>query len=442
MFNKKKITQLEEQVERATETIVARNNEISDMKEEITQLKAHIERYESIKADMDKFRSFDEAISIKTNDLKNIECEIEKRRVEFDEISNKIKEKRNELNGLNELDDLIHFYPDYDKQYDYPSYCSEELKEMLKDTEKLIKEDQCNHSAGIVCGVFRVPWEDAYCNWNRFKESMDKQLQKDFAILLASCFTNEVNHIIDNMKFGGETVALNKIMGSYNYFNKIAERYDCKIDTLYTENLMEKAKYKNAMLVALNEEKEERRRQAEIIREQQKLEREIETKQKELEKQLKDANEEEAKEINSKIEELEKKKKSRAGWLYVISNPDMYDGLYKLGITRRENPFDRVDELSDASHSFKFNVHGFIYSEDCFDLETKIHRYFADRRFNVLNQHKEHFFCTLDEVEEALKSLGYETKLDRHPANDAFEESVRVLKERKVWDYGKKETED
>jgi hypothetical protein len=97
---------------------------------------------------------------------------------------------------------------------------------------------------------------------------------------------------------------------------------------------------------------------------------------------------------------------NRAGHVYVISNVGSFgDDVYKIGMTRRLEPQDRVDELGDASVPFRFDVHAMIYSQDAPALEAAIHRYFHERRVNKVNGRKEFFKATLDEIHQIVAHL-------------------------------------
>jgi multidrug efflux pump subunit AcrA (membrane-fusion protein) len=90
---------------------------------------------------------------------------------------------------------------------------------------------------------------------------------------------------------------------------------------------------------------------------------------------------------------------TRSGYVYVISNLGSFgENVYKIGMTRRLDPMDRVVELSDASVPFPFDVHAMIYSEDAPGLENALHRTFHYRRLNLVNLKKEFFRVTLDEI--------------------------------------------
>ena len=93
----------------------------------------------------------------------------------------------------------------------------------------------------------------------------------------------------------------------------------------------------------------------------------------------------------------------RAGYVYVISNIGAFgEDVYKIGMTRRLDPMDRVNELGDASVPFCFDVHALIFSEDAPALETALHNAFEDKKVNKINQRREFFHVTLDEIKEVV----------------------------------------
>lgn len=104
--------------------------------------------------------------------------------------------------------------------------------------------------------------------------------------------------------------------------------------------------------------------------------------------------------VNGEISDLEKALKDvdyraaneRAGYVYVISNIGAFgEGVYKIGMTRRLEPKDRIDELGGTSVPFRFDIHALIFSDDAPKLETALHNAFADKRVNMVNGRKEFF---------------------------------------------------
>ena len=90
----------------------------------------------------------------------------------------------------------------------------------------------------------------------------------------------------------------------------------------------------------------------------------------------------------------------KAGNVYIISNYGAFgENVFKIGMTRRLDPQERVDELSSASVPFKFDVHSFIFSDDAVALETELHRRLESRRVNCVNPRKEFFYATIAELE-------------------------------------------
>jgi hypothetical protein len=96
---------------------------------------------------------------------------------------------------------------------------------------------------------------------------------------------------------------------------------------------------------------------------------------------------------------------TRAGYVYIISNLGSFgEDAYKIGVTRRLEPQERIDELGDASVPFDFDVHAMIFSEDAPSLEGALHEHFADRTINKVNPRKEFFRVRLDEIEEVVRT--------------------------------------
>ena len=111
---------------------------------------------------------------------------------------------------------------------------------------------------------------------------------------------------------------------------------------------------------------------------------------------------------------ISRAQQTRAGHVYVISNIGSFgEDVYKIGMTRRFDPLDRVRELGDASVPFRFDVHAMIYCEDAPGLETKLHRALAEHQVNLVNSRKEFFRVTLARVEAAVAELHGRIELTR-----------------------------
>ena len=94
----------------------------------------------------------------------------------------------------------------------------------------------------------------------------------------------------------------------------------------------------------------------------------------------------------------------RRGHVYVLSNIGSFgEGIYKIGMTRRLEPLERVYELGDASVPFRFDAHAVIYSENAPKLENDLHEEFAARRVNRMNLRRECFRVSLEEIMAAVE---------------------------------------
>lgn len=183
-------------------------------------------------------------------------------------------------------------------------------------------------------------------------------------------------------------------------------------------------------------EKEEQRRIREQMREEERARREYERAMKDAEKeeallrkamekaqqQIARASEEQKAEFEQQLAELEEKLKqaeeknqralsmaqqTKAGHVYVISNIGSFgEHVYKVGLTRRLDPHDRVRELGDASVPFPFDVHAMIWSENAPQLETRLHRKFVEAQVNKINPRKEFFRVGIADLRQTVEEMG------------------------------------
>ena len=94
----------------------------------------------------------------------------------------------------------------------------------------------------------------------------------------------------------------------------------------------------------------------------------------------------------------------KAGYVYIISNIGAFgENIYKIGMTRRLDPQERIDELGDASVPFNFDVHAMIFSDDAPALEAALHKAFENRKLNMVNKRREFFSVTLDEIKDVVR---------------------------------------
>lgn len=145
------------------------------------------------------------------------------------------------------------------------------------------------------------------------------------------------------------------------------------------------------------------------------------------------------KELEGKIKLLEKDKENilqreqntRAGFVYIISNIGSFgEDIYKIGMTRRLEPMERIDELGSASVPFPFDVHAMIFSEDAPTLETTLHNTFRANQVNLVNPRKEFYNVPLSEIERVVKENYNATVTFTQIAEAAqYRESVKLRQE-------------
>ena len=245
-----------------------------------------------------------------------------------------------------------------------------------------------------------------------------------------------------------------KIQKSGDMINKFCQTHHLTLHQEYIDYKIELATLVYEQVMKKQEEKEEARRQAEIIREQEKLEREIVKEREKLAKEVQQYQTEIDRlvatvdmetgeivgevaerlgELQEKIEELqaqdvtlEERVNNKAGWVYVIASPTNRD-MVKIGTTRRLDPHERIAELSGASVPFKMLTYGVVFSEDAFALEAKMHKHFNSKRTNVVNMRREWFNCSPQEVYEVIKeNIDSTVEFNFDVKDYEYEQSLKV----------------
>ncbi len=161
--------------------------------------------------------------------------------------------------------------------------------------------------------------------------------------------------------------------------------------------------------------REEKREEEEARRAVQKAEREERIKRESLEAAIALLGDEHSEQVELLKRELaeaqanseraiSRAQQTRAGHVYVISNVGSFGGdVFKVGLTRRLEPLDRVHELGDASVPFGFDVHAMISCDDAPSLEAALHRDLAPYRMNRVNLRKEFYRVNIEEIIAAVR---------------------------------------
>ncbi len=274
--------------------------------------------------------------------------------------------------------------------------------------------------------------------------------------LMLRAFNGECDAAIAKLKHNNYSAIENRIQKSFEALNKLGSTKQISITEEYLRVRLDELLATHELELAKEAERERQREVRERMREEEKALKEIENAKKKAEKDeatkakaLEDARKQLADEHgkhNAKLEQLiaklefelkdaiDRKAKAiaraqltKSGHVYILSNVGtMGEGVYKIGMTRRLEPLDRVRELGDASVPFPFDVHALIYAEDAPKLENSLHRHFAERRLNLVNNRKEYFRVSLDEIREAVKVYFGEFTIRTDHEASQFRESLSL----------------
>lgn len=128
--------------------------------------------------------------------------------------------------------------------------------------------------------------------------------------------------------------------------------------------------------------------------------------------------------VSLKKEEISNLQNGKAGNVYIISNLGAFgENMFKIGMTRRLDPQDRVNELGDASVPFRFDVHSFIFSEDASQLETELHKRLDNKRVNKVNSRKEFFYSNIEELEALVNEICPTAEFNKTMIAEEFRQS-------------------
>lgn len=385
----------------------------------------------------------------KLEELQRDQSIIEKNIEEERYYLNKIKEEYNYYRGiidstkesaspiLKEYNEkLIMPFSDYEE---IPS--SHELKtqlSLLKLKEKEIKD------------VMPLINDDEILN-KREHKSQQRQILRNFNV--------ECDYIFSKMTHKNIESSHNKLVKSYEQLNKLFEVDNVKINEEILLNKLDQLSLIAQYNIALEQEKQIRKEERERIAEEQKAEKELNnalTKLQKEENQFKNETEKLTKYMQGtsndvekeiyadKIKQLQEQLKAlqddkvninkrlentRAGYVYIISNVGSFgENIYKIGVTRRLEPRDRIKELSSASVPFEFDIHAIIFSEDAPKLENTLHKHFKEQEVNRINPRKEFFNVSLEDIKDVvLKEHNDTVRFEMEAEAYQYRESIKLI---------------
>ncbi len=369
---------------------------------------------------------------------------INKANADLDEIKVKIDTKQKMLVDVEEqllYEDFALYKPKYEM---VNSEAYKERLNKIRETQKaLIKSDQA------VTGNM---------NWTvNGSKSEGKKMVKDMQKLLLRAFNSECDDVISRVTYANIELSEKRLHTSFEAISKLGRIMSVAITYQYLKAKIEELYLAFEYKQKKQEEKEEQKELRAQLREEAKLQKEIEEARKKIQKeqkhyqnaldsinkQLLTATDEQKADLEQKKAEIEaqlgeidknikdidyRESNAKAGYVYIISNIGAFgENIYKIGMTRRLDPQERIDELSDASVPFNFDIHAMIFSDNAPALETALHKAFENKKLNMVNQRREFFNVTLDEIKAVvMKNFDKSVEFIEVPEAEQYRTSLKM----------------
>lgn len=288
-------------------------------------------------------------------------------------------------------------------------------------------------------------------------EYVENNRRKTAINFVLDAFNGKVDSILSKVKKDNYGTLEQKIKDAFSVVNNNGRAFrDARITEEYLQSRLDELKWAVIVQELKWQEREEQRIIREQIREEEKARREYEKAIKEAEKEerllrkliqkaqeeVAKANEEERVLYIKQLQELELKliaaeeknkraismaQQTKAGNVYIISNIGSFgEDVFKIGMTRRLEPLDRVRELGDASVPFEFDVHAMIYCDNAPQLERDLHKRFLKLQVNKVNPRKEFFKVNLSDIKNAIEELGLSVKWTLAAEARQYRESLAI----------------
>lgn len=356
-----------------------------------------------------------------SNDLVNKEKEIQqlnyqlksldlsKRQIELNKLSSEISLKTNELNSIQSQ------IVDTDKKVYIQSCGLFELTENLQYYQNELKDIREKEKTLLYTNKYYECANTWAVNGNVLQ---GKNLANFLANTCITSFNLMCDAIFDKLTVANSEETKQRIMRIYNNFNIKLKVNDLILSDEYLNLKLQELDYRYKIVIKEQQDKENEKYRKELLKEQSLADKELKKEEERLKnellrlenKQLKGDNSEildkSINDIKEKIGINEyRQTNSKVGYVYIVSNPSLGKDIYKIGISRRIDNMceERLSELSGSNVPFAFKPNCLIWSDDCFKLETELHKEFNKYRVNKIKLHREFFKLPLIEIEKVLK---------------------------------------
>jgi hypothetical protein len=328
---------------------------------------------------------------------------------------------------------------------------SDEYKTALEDLRNRERQMVRDNQA-VVCPV----------KWTVGNSATDgKRMVRQYSKLMLRAFNGESDAAAANVTWNNISKMQERLRKTYESVNDLGSVMHVSVTHEYLELKLDELRLAYEYEEKRHQEREDQRRIREQIREEEKAQKELESAREDAERQEADYEKalakareealkatgvqlqeltERVKSLEAKLDEARKKKEraisraqlTKSGFVYVISNIGSFgERIFKIGMTRRLEPMDRIYELGDASVPFPFDVHVMLFCDNAPELENALHRLVQDRTMNLVNLRREFYRdVDLNEIEAFVKERGLSAQFITVPEAREYRQSIAMASQR------------
>ena len=407
-------------IEKSSQQLTQVETELMEAQKQLATVKDETKELQELKENADQLEN---QLEESSKQLEDISTDIEAKEDRLDSLDEQLHQIMSKVDLYSRLDEFVEhgLFEEPEYLFETSARFAEEIKRVREKQRELVK----NKEAIIFPNSVTISSDKS-----QNKKILDGQIK-----LMLTAFNIECDLLIGKISPSNFSRTLERIEKLAATLEKSSATLHCGFSLHYVQLKFEECKLQYQFKLKKQEEQEEQRLIREQMREEQKAIKEYERALAQAEKEermyremlerahkeLEQATADDRLIAEQRIADLERQlaeaeaseeraksmaEQTRRGHVYVISNMGSFgESVYKIGLTRRLDPLDRVKELGDASVPFPFDVHAIIYSDNAPALETALHREFSQRRVNAVNLRKEFFQTDLKAIKEAAEKL-------------------------------------